>query len=731
MLIGLRRRTPDASPLPGWVNLLALLGLAFMVVPMLLMASRVPWAQLPQHLSANSSQDALWLSLRTSALAVGIDLILGIPLAVWLAKGFKGVRAVRIAVALPLALPPVVAGMALLSAFGRKGLIGGLLDSVGLGVTFTTTAVVLAQVFVSLPFLVVTLEAALRARPRGLEETAASLGASPTRVLRKITLPMVLPGLARGTALALARCLGEFGATLTFAGSRQGVTRTMPIEIYLAREDGQDAALALGMLLVLMAIAVVAVTEWPGRRRRTNGADAQAEREGETAGDGEVLPGPGRGAPQGQANPGGEVKGVGEPAGVLVNGKIAQRGWEIDLRLPAGQVSAIMGHNGAGKSTLAEVLSGRLALDTGEARIGEQMVDGPHTFVPARNRGVAMLSQDPKVFGHMTVLDNVAFPLRCQGYPRARARAVAMEQLRLVGCAGLARSRGDELSGGQAARVALARALALEPRLLILDEPTASLDVEATALVSRIVVQRLARSRTTTLLITHDLAEAMQLASHLVVLDSGRVAEEGPTAQIMSRPGSVFGARLAGLNVINGLACRGKDGLWSIELGPVRLVAAMGGQEELALGAEGAIVAGGVPAVRLADRAQFAGSVGATEVVDAADAEAAGVTDTAHRVGDGSAGLPMAMLFAPESVALFPTAVHGSPRTAIPATVEAVEIQAGLATTTLRVPGAHLIRARVTAAAWAELGLSTGQSVQAQIKATQVRAIHLPARSND
>ncbi|WP_371177366.1 ABC transporter permease [Buchananella felis] len=692
MLIGLRRRTPDASPLPRWVNLLALLGLAFMVVPMLLMASRVPWLELPKHLSADSSQDALWLSLRTSALAVAIDLFLGIPLAVWLAKGFKGVRAVRIAVALPLALPPVVAGMALISAFGRKGLIGGFLDSIGLGVTFTTTAVVLAQVFVSLPFLVVTLEAALRARPRGLEETAASLGASPTRVLRKITLPMVLPGLARGTALALARCLGEFGATLTFAGSRQGVTRTMPIEIYLAREGGQDAALALGMLLVLMAIAVVAVTEWPGRRRRPNGAGVPEENDSAT--EGGVVPGTGQGAPQGKATRGGQAQGAGEPASVYVNGKIEQRGWQIDLRLPAGQVSAIMGHNGAGKSTLAEVLSGHLALDSGEARIAEQMVDGPNEFVPARNRGVAMLSQDPKVFGHMTVLDNVAFPLRCHGYPRARAQAAALEQLRLVGCAGLARSRGDELSGGQAARVALARALALEPRLLILDEPTASLDVEATALVSRIVVQRLARSRTTTLLITHDLAEAMQLASHLVVLDSGRVAEEGQTAKIMARPGSAFGARLAGLNVIQGLARPDQDGLWGIQVGPARLVAA-------AETGEARAASGDLPGDGAADR------------------------------GPADGGVPMAMLFAPESVALFPTAAHGSPRTAIPATIEAVEIQAGLATTTLRIPDGQLIRARVTAAAWAELGLATGQRVEAQVKATQVRAIHLPARSAD
>jgi len=157
----------------------------------------------------------------------------------------------------------LLAGIALLAAVGRRSALGALLSGAGLDIAFTTTAVVIAQVFVSLPFLIVTLESALRAREQGLDEMASSLGASPSRVFWQITLPTVLPGLGRGAALALARCLGEFGATLTFAGSMQGVTRTMPLQIYLARESDADLALALGVVLLGVAAAVVALTETP------------------------------------------------------------------------------------------------------------------------------------------------------------------------------------------------------------------------------------------------------------------------------------------------------------------------------------------------------------------------------------------------------------------------------------------------------------------------------------
>ena len=224
------RRSPAASPLPLWAGGLGGLALCFLTLPLAFMLGRVDWAALASTLATDEASSALALSLRTCGVALGVDLLLGVPAALLLSRSWRGVRAARILVALPLSLPPVVAGIALLSAFGRRSTLGALLTGAGLDIAFTTTAVVIAQVFVSLPFLIVTLESALRAREPGLDEMASSLGASPTRVFWQITLPTVLPGLGRGAALALARCLGEFGATLTFAGSMQGVTRTMPLQ---------------------------------------------------------------------------------------------------------------------------------------------------------------------------------------------------------------------------------------------------------------------------------------------------------------------------------------------------------------------------------------------------------------------------------------------------------------------------------------------------------------------
>ena len=170
----------------------------------------------------------------------------------------------RALVLLPLVVPPVVGGIALLYTFGRQGILGEYLEVLGLQIAFSTTAVVMAQTFVALPFLVVSLEGALRTAGQQYEVVAATLGATPTTVFRRVTLPLVLPGLASGAVLAFARSLGEFGATITFAGSLQGVTRTLPLEIYLRRETDPDAAVALSLLLVAVAVVVIGVA---ARRR--------------------------------------------------------------------------------------------------------------------------------------------------------------------------------------------------------------------------------------------------------------------------------------------------------------------------------------------------------------------------------------------------------------------------------------------------------------------------------
>ncbi len=679
------RRTPAVSPLPVWAGGLGALALCFLLLPLAFMLGRVNWGTLGTTLATPEAAAALSLSLRTCAVALGVDLLLGVPAALILSRSWRGVRAARILVALPLSLPPVVAGIALLSAFGRRSTLGALLSGAGLDIAFTTTAVVIAQVFVSLPFLIVTLESALRAREQGLDEMASSLGASPSRVFWQITLPTVLPGLGRGAALALARCLGEFGATLTFAGSMQGVTRTMPLQIYLARESDADLALALGVVLLGVAAAVVALTETPWGRIASL---IRSTRPGRAAA-------PGAPSARSSEAPTALAEDVGEGADVRVAGIIAERGWKVDAELRPGLVTAVVGHNGAGKSTLAQVIAGTLRLDQGSARIGERVVDDAATFVPARRRGVAMVSQAPRIFTHMSVLANVAFPLRVRGVGRAQAREAALEQLRAVGIDDLAHKRASDLSGGQAARVAIARALVFRPEVLILDEPTAALDVEATTQVSSVLRQRLTGAGITTLLVSHDIAEVLALASHMIVMGDGRVVEEGEPARVLASPSSVFAARLAGLNIVAGPIVT-RPGMVGVSVG------------------EGELWAADLSGFDSAD----AGRVD-TVAGDAADDVASGGSNQGGRV---------ALTFPPEAVALAREESHASPRSVLPGVVAGIDVDGSLVSVRVALAEGVSVTSRVTASAWAELGLGVGDSLWASVKATQVRAIRIATR---
>lgn len=244
--------------LPAWIYLPAAAGALFVIVPLLAILLRIDWPNFIPLITSESSRSALLLSLRTAGASTVLCILIGVPMAVVLARGsFPGQSVLRALVLLPLVLPPVVGGIALLYTYGRMGLVGEHLETLGIRIAFTTTAVVLAQTFVSLPFLVVSLEGALRSAGNRYESIAATLGARPTTVLRTVTVPLVLPGLMSGAVLAFARALGEFGATLTFAGSLQGTTRTLPLEIYLQRETDPDAAVALSLLLIVVAAVIV------------------------------------------------------------------------------------------------------------------------------------------------------------------------------------------------------------------------------------------------------------------------------------------------------------------------------------------------------------------------------------------------------------------------------------------------------------------------------------------
>ena len=244
--------------LPAWLIAPAAVGALFLVLPLAAMLTRVEWGNFFGLISSDSSVAALKLSLRTSSASTVLCVLFGVPLAMVLARTtFRGQQLLRSLVLLPLVLPPVVGGIALLYTFGRRGLLGHTFEVLGIQVAFSTTAVVMAQTFVALPFLVVSLEGALRTVGGRFEAVASTLGARPTTVFRRVTLPLVLPGLVSGAVLSFARSLGEFGATITFAGSLQGVTRTLPLEIYLQRETDADAAVALSLVLVFVAVVVI------------------------------------------------------------------------------------------------------------------------------------------------------------------------------------------------------------------------------------------------------------------------------------------------------------------------------------------------------------------------------------------------------------------------------------------------------------------------------------------
>jgi molybdate transport system permease protein len=260
MLARRRRATdgvPDSPPLVPVA--IAIVAAALFALPLLGLLWRAPWSSAWDVLGEDASLDALRLSLVTSLSATAVAIVLGVPLA-WVQARveYRGKRFVRALTILPMVLPPVVGGVALLLALGRRGIVGGQLDGIGVHLPFTTAGAVVAETFVAMPFLVLTLEAAFRSSDRKLEDAARSLGAGRFRVFRTVTLPLALPSFVAGAVLCWARALGEFGATITFAGNLQGTTQTLPLFVYIKLEGSNpDAAIVLSLVLLAVSLAVL------------------------------------------------------------------------------------------------------------------------------------------------------------------------------------------------------------------------------------------------------------------------------------------------------------------------------------------------------------------------------------------------------------------------------------------------------------------------------------------
>ena len=521
------RKKHRHAGIPRWIALPAACAVLFLLVPFIALLLRIDWVQFPHLFTQALGSQALALSLRTCLASTLACIIVGVPLALVCARA-RDVwwsRLLRSMVTLPMVLPPVVAGLALLITWGRRGLIGAYLQIFGINIAFTTLAVVMAQTFVSLPFFVSSLEGALRTRGFKEERVASALGASPSRTLWSVTLPLMIPALVSSTALAFSRALGEFGATITFAGSLAGVTRTLPLEIYLQREESTDMALMLSVILVFVALVLVggasAFSQWWYSRLMSGTALDEANVPSEAS---RVATQPGHGLGNGDAQ--------GQPPrrpvpGVQIAGKLPERRIDVDLTCQGGAVTAFMGHNGSGKSTLLSVLSG--VLDAPQMTCTWQWSDG----VSGRQPKIASLEQKPVLFPHMSVLANVAFPLRCAGISTDEAEVRAREALESVGLASLEQRRPAQVSGGQAQRIALARALVVDPDVLLLDEPMAALDVEAARGLRELIAQRFAGR--TIIMATHQIEDAAALDAWIIVLKNGCVLRQGPWRELVDQ----------------------------------------------------------------------------------------------------------------------------------------------------------------------------------------------------
>ncbi|MFD4477829.1 ABC transporter permease [Streptomyces sp. NPDC058471] len=538
-------RTPIALAVP------ALLAIAFLMLPLLGILLRTEWSALGSHLTSEGTTQALRLSLVVSFWALGLSLLLGVPLAWLLARvDFPGKAVVRSLVLLPMVLPPTVGGVALLLAFGRRGLLGPWLEGTfGITLPFHTSGAVLAATFVAMPFLVISLEGALGGlRPR-YEETAASLGASPVRVFCTVTLPMVAPGLIAGAALTWARALGEFGATITFAGNLPGTTQTLPLQVYLLLQDSPEAATSVSLLLLAIAMAVLVALR--GRWMSTPGTRRQGRSErlpDET--DSPALP---RAADAGPVD-------AGSADAEHVPPSTSTERWslhaevtgfnQLTLDAEPGTTIAVVGPNGAGKTTLLRALLGLTPRAHAALRLGDTDV----TDLPPHRRHVAWVPQDGALFPHMSALANTAYGPRALGVPRAEARRRAQEWLDRLGVGHLAHRRPAQVSGGQAQRVALARALAARPRLLLLDEPLAALDQTTRAHVRHTLRTHLDTFGGVCLIVTHDPVEAVSLADRVLVLDQGLALQDEAPAEVTRHPRSPWVARMLGRNAWSGTA---------------------------------------------------------------------------------------------------------------------------------------------------------------------------------
>ena len=526
------RSTSDAGA--GTASfLLAVPMLGLLVLPVLALILATTPADLAAGLRHPLFASALWLSARTTVIALVAVLAAGTPLAWWLAAARAGpTRAVELLMRLPIVIPPAVVGIGLLAAFGRSGVFGPLLQELGLQVPFSAAAVVLAQVVVAAPFYVQSAASAFRRVDADLLIVARTLGQRPAGAFLRVALPLAMPGLIGGASLAWARALGEFGATLLFAGNLPGVTQTMPLAIYTALESDVRVARALSLALAVLGLALLLALRmlpelWTRRRGEPSPDSA-------TSATPPNEPRPGRTAPTPRGTADWEVR---------LRAHLGS--FELDVDLRGGEAPvALIGPNGAGKTTLLRLVAGVHRPDAGLIRVGgEVLYDSERALIRSpEERRVAYVPQGFGLFPHLSAADNVAFALHAARprLPRTDRLRAAGEILAAMDAAHLRHRRPASLSGGERQRVALTRALLVDPLLLLLDEPLSSLDAQARQALRDHLAEHLADRARPAIVVSHDARDVLALNADVYAIEDGRIVQHGPAERIAADPATPF-----------------------------------------------------------------------------------------------------------------------------------------------------------------------------------------------
>lgn len=456
---------------------------------------------------------AIWLTVLIALITVPVNLVFGTLLA-WLVTrfNFPGRQLLLTLLDIPFAVSPVVAGLVYLLFYGSNGPLGGWLDEHNLQVMFAWPGMVLVTVFVTCPFVVRELVPVMLSQGSNEDEAAILLGASGWQMFRRVTLPNIRWALLYGVVLTNARAIGEFGAVSVVSGSIRGETLSLPLQIELLEQDyntvGSFTAAALLTLMAILTLFLKSVVQW----RLENQENVSTRR---------------------------EIMSI-EIANIKKSFGRTQVLNDISLDIPSGQMVALLGPSGSGKTTLLRIIAGLEHQTSGHIRFHGTDVSRLH----ARDRKVGFVFQHYALFRHMTVFDNIAFGLtvlpRRERPDAATIKAKVTKLLEMVQLAHLADRFPAQLSGGQKQRVALARALAVEPQILLLDEPFGALDAQVRKELRRWLRQLHEELKFTSVFVTHDQEEAMEVADRVVVMSQGNIEQVDEPEQLWREPATRF-----------------------------------------------------------------------------------------------------------------------------------------------------------------------------------------------